>query len=872
MAADGSTALQPTFPNRINVDGKYFRYGGQRFYVKGLSYGPFAINSQGQSLPERSRWLADLKLLQDLGANVIRLYSAPSTEILDDLQRHGLFAMIDVPWQKHRCFFEEWSTLQEAREIVSVTARNVGNHPAVLAISLVNEIPNDVVRFYGHARVERFLTELNHLLKLHAPGCLSTFANYPTTEFLQPEGFDFFSFNVYLNDVGRLGSYLDRLQHIAGDLPLLLSEFGLDSKREGEEAQAELLSDHVEAVYKHGLAGSLVFSFTDEWFTGGRLLDQWGFGVTRADRTLKPAAGQLKRAWQLAPFTPGDATPKVSVVVCAYNAARTLPECLESLRHIDYPNYEVVLVDDGSKDDTPSIASRFPEVKYVRQSNHGLSVARNVGAAQSSGDIVAYTDADCVVDGDWLRCLVQAMQIQEAEAIGGPNITPHTDGWGAQCVAASPGNPSHVMLDDCRAEHIPGCNMAFRRETLQRLGGFDPQYRQAGDDVDLCWRLLDEGGAIGYAPGGFVWHHRRETVSAFLKQQIGYGKAEALLHFKHPQRFSIGGRCSWHGRIYGSGTAGLPIVPERIYYGPFGLAPYQVIYRHNFYGMWACATWLEWHVVAAFFFFLGFLFWPLWVITLVMWSATIAVIGNAAYEAKLPPGRPWWCRPLVAVLHLVQPAIREWTRLTYDLSLWRPHLGREYLSVDHPSVSIDSRTRDLYWQSDNGLGRTQLLHEMVQESRSQKWLGVLGNAWAPWDVKLVGDLWHTLLVFTATEELGNDRRFTRARCVAEPTIINRVISIASLIWAAAALLSLSPWALAIALSASALALFQNVRSRLNCLSAITALVARAGAKAGLKRYATNSPKSATPDVVLRGPPNAPSSADYLVSPLATPAS
>src|SRR5262249_46833433 len=209
--------------------------------------------------------------------------------------------------------------------------------------------------------------------------------------------------------------------------------------------------------------------------------------------------------------------PKVSIVVCAYNAASTLRECLESLMHVDYPTYEVILVDDGSRDSTPQIAAEFPQVRYVRQENHGLSVARNVGAEHSSGEIVAYTDADCVADEDWLRCLVQAMRDQGTAAVGGPNITPMSDGWSAHCVAASPGNPSHVMFDDRHAEHVPGCNMAFRRETIFELGGFDAQFRAAGDDVDFCWRLLDQGGAIGYAAGAFVWHHRRQTVKAYLK-------------------------------------------------------------------------------------------------------------------------------------------------------------------------------------------------------------------------------------------------------------------------------------------------------------------------------------------------------------------
>jgi glycosyltransferase involved in cell wall biosynthesis len=849
---------------KVVVDGKFFRLGSARFYVKGFSYGPFAANSSGDALPERTQLRRDLAQLRELGANVVRLYSAPTAQLLDDFLEFGVYALIDVPWEKHRCFFEDWSAREAARESVEKTAHSLGNHPAVFAISVVNEIPNDVVRFYGHPRVEAFLSELNDSVKQLAPECLTTFANYPTTEFFQPEGFDFCCFNVYLHSANRLGAYLDRLQHIAGDRPLILGEFGLDSVQEGERAQAALLAEHVHTVFEHGLAGSVIFSFTDEWFTGGRLLDQWGFGVTRADRTPKLAAGAIKSVWEQAPFATDGETPNVSVVVCAYNAARTLPECLKSLGRIDYPNYEVILVDDGSRDETPQIARQFPQVIYVRQPNRGLSVARNVGAERASGSIVAYTDADCVVDPDWLRCLVQAMNSQHVDAIGGPNITPHTDGWSAQCVAVSPGNPSHVMLDDCRAEHIPGCNMAFRRETLLRLGGFDPQYRQAGDDVDMCWRLLDEGGSIGYASGGFVWHHRRETVGAYLKQQIGYGKAEALLHFKHPQRFSLVGRCSWHGRIYGSGTAGLPIIPERIYYGPFGLAPFQVIYRHNHYGLWACVTWLEWHFTAAFFLALGFLFWPLWIIPAAMWSATLAVTINAALEAPLPKEVPWWCRPLVAVLHVIQPALREWRRVTYDLSLWRPKLPDDYLKVSHSAKEIDSRTHDLYWTSSNGLGRENLLGKMVQESRDQNWLGVFSNAWAAWDLKLVGDLWYTILIYTATEELGDNKRFTRARCIVQPTLVNRVISVTSLIWSAAALMTRHPWALAIAIAASGVALVQNLRSRRQCLRAATSLMARAGEKAELTPV---NPEGNVP-FAANTPPAEPASVEYALSPLA----
>ena len=137
--------------------------------------------------------------------------------------------------------------------------------------------------------------------------------------------------------------------------------------------------------------------------------------------------------------------------------------------------------------------------------------------------------------------------------VGGPNISPPEDAPVAQCVANSPGNPTQVLLTDVEAEHIPGCNMAFRKTALDAIGGFDPQFRAAGDDVDICWRLRDNGGSLGFSPGAVVWHHRRSTVRAYLKQQVGYGRAEAALARKWRHRRNEIGQFEWHGTIYGGG-------------------------------------------------------------------------------------------------------------------------------------------------------------------------------------------------------------------------------------------------------------------------------------------------------------------------------
>src|ERR1700689_3714684 len=143
------------------------------------------------------------------------------------------------------------------------------------------------------------------------------------------------------------------------------------------------------------------------------------------------------------------------------------------------------------------------------------------------------------------------MEAAGFHACGGPNFPPPEDSMVAAAVAVAPGGPTHVLLSDDVAEHIAGCNMAFRRDVVLDLGGFDPVYRAAGDDVDICWRFQNAGHIIGFAPAAVVWHFRRNTVEAYLNQQKGYGKAEALVYSKHPLRFNLFGQAKWLGRFFG---------------------------------------------------------------------------------------------------------------------------------------------------------------------------------------------------------------------------------------------------------------------------------------------------------------------------------
>ena len=117
-------------------------------------------------------------------------------------------------------------------------ARDCGNHPAIFAISVVNEIPPDIVRYIGREKVEQFVDDLVATCKSEAPDCLVTFASFPTTEYVQPREIDFVCFNVYLHDEKVFRNYLARLQNIAGEKPLMLGEYGIDTMQENARAAA----------------------------------------------------------------------------------------------------------------------------------------------------------------------------------------------------------------------------------------------------------------------------------------------------------------------------------------------------------------------------------------------------------------------------------------------------------------------------------------------------------------------------------------------------------------------------------------------------------------------------------------------------------
>jgi GT2 family glycosyltransferase len=741
--AIGQTAVvSPPFRPEAGpqLEGKFLRIGGERFWIKGATYGTFSANEQGEPYPPFDRVRDDFERMAEAGLNTVRLYTPPSDRIADAAAEAGLYLIPDVCWGPRKCELDDPDDLRAIFDWTRGHARRLAGHPAMLMFSIGNEIPPLLVRWYGRRRIESFLRELHDIVKTEAPDGLVTYACHPPTEHLNLPFLDVVSFNVYLEREPEFRRYIARLHSLAGDRPLLLTELGLDSAAHGESEQARSLDWQLRAAMQKGLCGAVIYGWTDEWSIFDEPVEGWSFGLTDAARRPKMAMGAVSRIFRTDRCElRGTSWPRVSVVVASYNGASTLDQCLRSLSTLDYPNYEVIVINDGSRDATPEIAARYP-VRCISVENGGLSRARNLGVSEATGSIVAFLDSDAYADPDWLYFLVTALEEKDAAAVGGPNLSPEDDNFVAQCIDRSPGNPTHVLLDDELAEHVPGCNMTFRKSALEAIGGFDPVYRVAGDDVDVCWKLLARGERIVFCPSAFVWHHRRASVRAFLRQQKGYGQAEGYLKRAYPSRFNVFGHLVWPGGIYdcvhnGLRLTGLPALwPSRVYQGRFGGAPFQSLYQP--FPTWWFQVFMtaEWQLTSFCLLAAGLLVIPtgqLWGLALLAVCGLMASLacGAAAtagwYACREKKWRGWdaWSGAgLVAFLHLAQPLARAYGQLA---GWWRSRKSPRHWPTEQTIWgNLDQRER---W-----------LNRLAERARQYGWDCQVGCSWGTYDLQMVG--------------------------------------------------------------------------------------------------------------------------------------
>lgn len=229
---------------------------------------------------------------------------------------------------------------------------------------------------------------------------------------------------------------------------------------------------------------------------------------------------------------PGSA-PEASIVVATYNDAEFVSRTVDSLLDQSHPSYEIVIVNDGSDDNTPAVLEKYrrePKVRLIDLAqNHGVPGARNAGIRAARGKILAFTDSDAIAPRDWLENLVRPFQGREEVCTGGPDRVPDSDGFFSRCVDFT--LRSIIATGNLRrqtpfARYTPGgYNLAIHRDTLKKSGLFDERLNRRGEEKELIQRIRRQGVKILYVPEAMIWHHRRFSPSSFWRQTYLSGKA-----------------------------------------------------------------------------------------------------------------------------------------------------------------------------------------------------------------------------------------------------------------------------------------------------------------------------------------------------------
>lgn len=249
---------------------------------------------------------------------------------------------------------------------------------------------------------------------------------------------------------------------------------------------------------------------------------------------------------------------RASIIIPAYNAQRTLAECLTACLAQDYPDFEVIVVDDGSTDSTGAVARHFDRVRYHRQSNGGPASARNTGARLATGEILVYTDADCIPQADWLRQLIDGFE-EGVVAVGGTYAIANPTSRLARVVQAEIAARHRQFKGE--VDFLGSFNVAYCRDAFEAVGGFDESYRQAsGEDNDLAYRLHDLGGRMVFNPRAEVAHYHPEHLFGYLRTQSRHGYWRVKLYRDHPRRAGGDQYAGWPDLLAPPLGLGLPFL------------------------------------------------------------------------------------------------------------------------------------------------------------------------------------------------------------------------------------------------------------------------------------------------------------------------
>ena len=643
----------------------------------------------------------------DLGVNLVWL-SDPTPARLDAFAAQGLRAVVELGFAQclARLFAGDRQAFEKWRLATVKRIRGLRGHPAVLAYDLGGPATAAVHGWLGDKKLERHLRRAYKEVRRLDSKRPVTCSQSSTSAHLGRSFLDFFTCLIREDSLSGFRAAVAKVQNAVGGYPLIVRTAGADSSALGETQQAYAIDQQIRMGFIAGCAGVVL----DSWHDSSGAGPQMGL-LTHCGRR-KEAFEAARTAMAEMPFAPYLAWPRFSVVVCVHNGEKDIEECLEGASRLDYPDFEVIIVNDGSTDRTLERAQAKADkygFRIVTLPKSGISRARNIGMECATGEIIAYLDSDAFPDPHWLRYLALTFLGSKHAVVGGPNLNPLTCGPIADCIDQAPGNPQLVMTREELADHVPGCNLAVRRSFMKSMGGFDESYRGGGDDVHFCWKVLRWGGTLGASHGAMVWHYRRQTIRGFLRQQMSYGRGEAPLERDWPERFnSLGHQVR--------ARTGLGAADRRKRTLSFGSRVYQSSVEHGtfFQILTLFPSMPEWPFISVIFGGLSALavvwrpflvFLPAFLSGMILWIA-YAVSGAARARLRYPSVRT---RGLVAFLYMTQPLARVLGRLKVGMTPWRSRAKGKFIYPSKRVVRVGLPSPMSHDQAQAALGR--IFHE-----------------------------------------------------------------------------------------------------------------------------------------------------------------